>query len=355
MAEHVSLSKIAIVTEGGSQIGFGHIYRSINLAEQLRSDAIPLFLTQSDESVASRIRHFGFRTTRCKTNEEILDTLSQIKPTVVVFDEPHLSATLIRSTRAALGETRIIVFDNFFTPAVNRCIDIIVNALTSRDFKNEFINDEDSNTRYYFGPRYLVLKDDFFLDSFEQQTQARYSHKKTVLLTFGGGDYADLTTRALNHILKLNEEMRIQILIGPGYTHLKKLNAVIQANQDYRGHIEVDQDSTNMAERMRDADVIFTSPGLSMFEALRLRKPVIAVYQNELQRADFKNFPLKCIVEQSDMSHMDALLEDVEHFDQDGVDKLQIGEGRTEVLQAIRNLLAPSKYSISNQRTYRVK
>jgi spore coat polysaccharide biosynthesis predicted glycosyltransferase SpsG len=346
MAEHVSVSKIAFVTEGGTKIGFGHVYRSVNLAEQLRSDAIPLFLTQSDESVAAKIRHFGFRTTRCKSNEEILDALSQIKPTVVVFDEPHLSATLIRSVRAALGETRIIVFDNFFTPAVNSCVDVIVNALISCDFKNEFIYDENSNTRYYFGPRYLVLNEDFFLDSFEQQTQARYSHKKTVLLTFGGGDYADLTTRALNHILKLDEEMRIQILIGPGYTHLKKLNAVIQANQDYGVQIEVDKDVNNVAERMRDADVVITSPGLSMFEALRLRKRVIAVHQNELQKADYKNFPLKCIVEQSDMSHMAALLEDLEHFDQDSVDKLQIGEGRTEVLQAIRNLLSPSKYSI---------
>jgi UDP-2,4-diacetamido-2,4,6-trideoxy-beta-L-altropyranose hydrolase len=350
MAEHVSLSKIAIVTEGGSQIGFGHISRSVILAEQLRSDAILLFLTKSEESVAARIRRCGFSTTRCKTNEEIFDALSEIKPTVAVFDAPHLSATLIESIRATLVETRIIVFDNFFAPAVNRCVDLIVNALTASDFKNEVIYDEDSNTRYYLGPRYLVLKEDFFLDSFEQKTQAGHSHKKTVLLTFGGGDYADLTTLALNHILRLDEEMQIHILIGPGYTHLKKLNAAIQANQDYEGQIEVDKDVDNVAERMRKADVVITAPGLSMFEALRLRKPVIAVYQNELQRAVYKNFPLKCIIEPSDMSRLDALLEDAEHFDQDSVDKLQIGEGRTEVLQSIRYFLSPKKSSTLRQR-----
>ncbi|MGA3198919.1 MAG: hypothetical protein ABSD89_05880 [Halobacteriota archaeon] len=339
MTEHIKLSQIAIVTEGGAQIGWGHVYRSTTLAEELRSDALLFFLTKSDESIATRIRHAGFRTTSCETDEDIVETLSQIKPTVIVFDVPRLSPQVIESIRATLDpETRITVFDSGFASAVYKDVDIVVNA-AGGDFKNECIYDEDTNTQYYRGPRYLVLQDDCFFDHVEQRT--RVDQKKRLLLIFGASDHADLTSRALAHILRLDEEMRIHIVVGPGYGHLKELNALIQAHQGYGGRIDVDKDVPNVAELMRDADVVITSPGLSMFEALRLRKPVIAVYQNDYQKTVYKGFPLRCLIEQSDMARIGTFLQEGDCYDQDEIDKLSVGEGKSEILQAIRNFLPP--------------
>jgi UDP-2,4-diacetamido-2,4,6-trideoxy-beta-L-altropyranose hydrolase len=338
--EHVKVSKIALVTEGGPQIGMGHVYRSTTIAEELRGDALLLFLTKSDDAIA-RIRRSGFNATLCKTDEEILGRLSQIGPTMIILDAPQLSARFIENIRATLDvETRIVVFDAHFAPEINRQIDVIVNAILRGDFANEFIYDQDVNTQYYFGPRYLVLRPEFF-NSVKQRPRLNHPHEKKLLLLFGGGDYANLTTRTLDRILRFDKERCIHIIVGPAFGHLEELNAVIQAHTSDSSRIKVDKDATNVGELMNNADVVITSPGLSMFEALRLRKTVIAIYQNEFQKVVYKNFPLKCIVEQSDISHIDALLEDFEHFDQDGVDKLQIGEGKTALLQAIRNFLSP--------------
>ena len=41
---------------------------------------------------------------------------------------------------------------------------------------------------------------------------------------------------------------------------------------------------TNVAELMYNSDLVLSSPGLSMFEALKVNTPVISFWQSELQR-----------------------------------------------------------------------
>ena len=326
------------MTEGGSQIGMGHVYRSITLAEELHADAISVFLTKRNEAVAT-IARSGFDVVVCKTDEEILGRLTQISPSVIVFDEPNLSARLIENTRASLGEeTRIIVFDNYFAPDVNKRVDVVVNALVGEDFKNESVYDADADTQYYLGPKYLILRPEFFT-RFEQRTRLDHPSEKRLLLFFGGADYSNLTTRMLDHVLRFDKEMRVHIIVGPAFGHFGELNAVIQSDKGERGRIKVDRDVTNVQELMSNADAIITSPGLSMFEALRLGKRAIAIYQNDYQRAVYKNFPIKCIIEQSDVSRIDSFVQGVDDYDEDDINKLEIGEGKTELLLAIKNFI----------------
>jgi len=343
MTEGDELPKIVIVTEGGSMIGMGHVYRSITLAQALRSDAILHFLTRSDKAIAEKIERSGFNATRCETDEEILNRLNQASPSVITFDVPQLSARLIEQIRTILGqETSIVVFDNYSAPDVNRHIDVVVNALVRGDFENKFVYDKDANTRYYFGPKYLILRDEFFFP-FEQPPRLSHPHEKRLLLFFGGGDYANLTTSTLDHVLNSYKEAHVHIIIGPAFSHLKELEVLIQAHKGDRSRIKVNKDVANVAELMGNVDVVITSPGVSMFEALRLRKPVIAIYQNDYQKAVYKNFPLKCIIEQSEAWRIDILLQEVDNYDPEYVDKLKIGEGKSELLQVIRGLLSPNK------------
>lgn len=86
-----------------------------------------------------------------------------------------------------------------------------------------------------------------------------------------------------------------------------------------------------MAELMKDNDLIITSPGMTMFEALFLGIPVVVLYQNELQRECYDDY-LKKISK----THLNPLKEgyfiDAEHTD------LHIGKGKFEIIEAITNI-----------------
>lgn len=287
--------KIAFITDGGLEMGMGHIYRSITLAEELRDKAEIYFLTKSDEIVIDKIKNGGFNILKLKNDDEAIDRLKEISPNTVIIDRLNLDEYFVKRLKDNLN-TKVVIFDNLST--ANKHADVVVNAIVGSNFKNKQFLDSNTNTLYLYGPKYLILRKEFY--EFMKKPKKSNEEVKKVLLIFGGSDPSNLTSMVLNELLGLRFNFEIDVVLGLVFSYNHELNDVLNKYGSKKWNVKIYRDVENIAELMYNADLVITSPGLSMFEAFCVGTPIIAVCQNDEQRNVYRNFSICPILDSFD-------------------------------------------------------
>jgi UDP-2,4-diacetamido-2,4,6-trideoxy-beta-L-altropyranose hydrolase len=323
---------IAFITDGGLEMGMGHVQQSITLAKELRDRAEICFLTKSDEIVVNQIEKAGFNTVRLRNDNAILNHLREIKPDMVIIDKLDVDEDFARKLKNDL-RTKLAIFTNL--TSANRYADIAVTADIGSNFRNVRFLDTGTGTLHFHGVKYWILKEDFYVIKRTSQP----SKTGEVLLIFGGSDPSNLTSLVLNELLGLSQEFKIDVILGAYFKYHAELNQVLAEHETRKQNISLYQNVNNVAESMSRADLVITSPGLSAFEALRVGTPVIIIPQNSLQRDTYQGF-IK-VLNKEDITRLDYMIktEDFVSPDDKFIKGLEIGEGKKEIVSELIKLL----------------
>lgn len=144
-------------------------------------------------------------------------------------------------------------------------------------------------TRCLFGLENLILDRKFRDLATSVRPGKENNGLRTCLLTFGGSDPNNLTTKVLKAIEGINFQFETCIVvIGAMYDHTKSLKKFINSSTL---PIKLFQDVDNMQELMCSCDVAFVSGGTTNWELGALNKPFIVfpAGKREYQSADFLN------------------------------------------------------------------
>jgi len=319
--------KIAFLVEGGLEMGMGHVYRSLALAEELRDKGEVWFLTSSSHEVVKKILGNGFKALSLENDVNILARLVEMEPKIIIIDKLEVQEAFAKKLRE-LVDAKLVIFGN--TSGANKYAHVVVNAHVGSGFKNKRIIDPDTQTLYLYGPRYVVLRKEF---SSLKTGRKRRNKLQGILLIFGGADPSNLTSKVLRKLISTKTNFKLDVLVGPLFPYRTELEEVIRSQPGK--DVSVYRDVKNVAAFMLDSDLVITSPGSSMYEALFVGTPVIAISQSEFQRTVFsKYFP---VLEEKDL----AKLEDIIYNEQfikptdEYVVKLDIGRGKKEIVEAI--------------------
>lgn len=310
-------------------MGMGHVQRSIALAEELRSSADICFLTNNDETVVGQVARAQFTGFPLTGEDEITDWLRSTKPDTVIIDRLDVPEQFAREMKHDL-HLRIVIFGNL--SAANRYADVVVNAAIGTGLKNSRSWNATTRTLYLSGPRYLVLRREFTESADQRKTPG--SRVDRILLLFGGSDPSSLTSAVLDQLLRLQEDFTIDVILGARFVYFDQLNEVLEQHRARARCVTVHRDIGNVAELMRAVDLVITSPGLSLFEALRVGTPAIAIGQSSLQQSWFEGgLP---ILERAEIGILGSRISQRTFLDPDSVfvRELHIGEGRMEVVEA---------------------
>jgi UDP-2,4-diacetamido-2,4,6-trideoxy-beta-L-altropyranose hydrolase len=320
--------KIAFITDGGNEMGMGHVMRSLALSAEIAQSNDVFFITSSDTSVQNLIASKGFMVNYSSDFQKTVDILSTTQAKVVIIDRVTVDEELAKRIKDSIG-ARIIIMDS--KTEANQWADVVVNGLLTTEFNNEHLLDETTSTEYYCGPKYLILKPEFA--HYSKDKVADPLNAKRVLLIFGGSDPLNLTDQTLRGLLHIqNQEYEIDVIIGPKFVFKDKVVRTIKEH-DLGGRVHLFQNPENVAEIMWKNELIFTSPGLSMFEGLVVGSNVIVSPQNELQRRvydylfrNYNNVPeiFRFFDESFMLTQKERKVQDME-----------IGSGRAEVIKAI--------------------
>lgn len=250
------------------QLGFGHIYRSINLADHLKPNRIHFALEDfggARQILSSRgYKNVNLLEKGISLDSDIKETISLIKKKkidILIIDRFKLKNRYVRELSkivktVVISDLRIIDF-----PA-----HLVINGFIG--FSNQ-IRTNRYGAKCVVGPRYQILNRNF---------TKKISAKKqiTLLATFGGFDENNIIEHLLTAAEKYLKQIKIKIILGPGTTKTRKM---IEFEKKYKNNLMFINKTKLMHREISQARFGICSGGVTSYEFAAFGVPFAIVSQ----------------------------------------------------------------------------
>lgn len=273
------MTTVVFRTDADQEIGFGHITRSLSVADALTEYGHePVFVTSRSGSVKSWIaarRDYDVLT--FGKSESETEKIFERGPGLVVFDVRDTEHKLMAAVKEVgcfivtfedLGEGRYLA-------------DLVIDSnLTEKTNPKKM----ETKTRYLLGPDYAVISDEC---QKARKGSRQFGELTRILLSFGGSDPAGITPNAVRALAHLNSDIDIELITGPAFAQSKALGrALLEVSRNF---LVVDS-PPDFPTRLRSADLGIISGGVTLCEAAYLGLPTIVIAQNKHQLSNAEPF-----------------------------------------------------------------
>ena len=246
--------------DGGSGIGFGHIFRCLALAEQLREQygcGITFAMAKEQKGFVT-VQNAGYKINLIDSGTEE-DSLGQlvrrINPDVMIFDSlSELNNRVIDRWRK---EDRLIV-----------TVDDPTNKRISADLafyppvpQVQEMNWDGFPGELFSGWQWVLLRKEFI--GSRDNSSRDQTDQPVVLVTMGGSDPKGLTLKAVEALEDLDQNIRVLVLLGPGFMHKEQIETKLECSQlQYRVYENCSEPGCMFAK----ADLAVASFGVTAYE-----------------------------------------------------------------------------------------
>jgi spore coat polysaccharide biosynthesis predicted glycosyltransferase SpsG/CMP-N-acetylneuraminic acid synthetase len=275
--------RVLFRVDGGRDMGMGHVYRSLAIAEALRAssraDVAFLMKAEHGEAILTVSRAgYPVRVAADEQAETFFEHARDFAPEIVINDlhSPGREAPYLRAL-SHLGATTVNLVD---TP----------HDLESTDHYEQVIVSVMHEARetpegFYAGPKYAILREHFH--GREKELRERPG---MVLLTFGGSDPQQLTVKAARALRGLDPRVEVVAVAGPAFSCREAFEALQAALIDDRRVPLINEAGGHIADLMLEADLVLCSGGMSVYEIAALGTPGLVLGQNMREDARMRAF-----------------------------------------------------------------
>lgn len=261
---YLKRKKILFVVSGYTEIGLGHVYNTLSIANDILNHHIE-FLVDKKSTLAYETISSKNYSVHMQKNNNIIDDIKRLSPDVVINDRLDTNYDYMIQLKA-LGIKKIVNFEDLGEGS--RMADLVINAIYP---------EKEILPGHYFGHKYFALRDEFLMI----KRKAVSEKVKKVLITFGGVDPNNYTLKVTECIYDYCNEHGIEINIIAGFGY--KMYGSIEKFKNAKVHKNV----TNISEYMKESDIIFTSAGRTVFEVTSVCVPTIVLSQNDREMTHF--------------------------------------------------------------------
>jgi len=260
--------KIVFRTNGGKNIGLGHIYRCLSLAKALegkKNISDITFISNNDSSEIIFKNSYNF----ILSNDFDETDIKQIKnqsPDVIIFDSYLADDEYLKQLKQI---TKLIIFDDNNDIYNSEIPDRIINGNIHAN-KLNYSNKE----AHFLGPKYLVMREEYWNNTnhIVNETTNKSKQEKTLMITTGGADFNKIMIKFIKSLkgLKINKK----IIIGPAYEeeYIQQIKKEIQNDDNY----ELIHKPNSLKKHIENSDYVLTAAGSTIYEILTLNKiPII--------------------------------------------------------------------------------
>lgn len=258
VADTLERENVAIYVNGNNKRGIGHIYRSLELADEfyVKPD-IYYDINQTQRSAFGQTTH---RLIPVNGIAELFERCKEKNYTIFINDILTTSIDYMIGLRCILPNAKIINFEDDGEGIVKA--DLVFNALLRQS----------PFPQVYAGEKYYISGKTFMF-------YAPITIKKTVrnvFISFGGADPQNYSDRLLAMAAKPQYRSYHFVVVLGRAKH--NVDALMEYNQ--HDNIDVFYDVSNMPELMTKCDIGVTSRGRTGYELAMLGIPSIAMAQN---------------------------------------------------------------------------
>ena len=277
--------KIYIRADGNSEIGLGHVIRSLALAEMLKEAFDCIFVT--------RFLTDYIHTEAGKVCSEIIK---------LPESDDHFNAFL-----SLLSGNEIVVLDNYFFTTDNQqkikskgcqlvCIDdmhdkhfvadVVINHSSTANKKQYSM---ESYTQLCLGMEYALLRKPF-REEIKVTNSQEIKQINSIFVCFGGADCLNLTEKTIEVLLQKNNIKRVFAVIGDANIHAEKLKNDFKDNPMVS--ILTNLSSEEMVRVLKETDLAIVPSSSVLLEVFSIGIPIITGFYAKNQE-EGSNFIVK--------------------------------------------------------------
>ena len=250
---------ILIRTDSSSQIGLGHIMRTLVLAQQYPNDMITFACQDLAGNIMDKIP-YPTHILNSNDPQELIALIHQQKIDMVIFDHYGISS---EHEKIIKEQTHVRIFSLDDTYESHYC-DILLNHNISAD-SNRYIGLVPTHCELRCGSEYTLIRDEF-----KKEKMIPREKKYDLFIAIGGADTANLTTNILK---TLNDSLRICVITTTANAHLDKLKSYCESKSNITLHVN----SNEIAKLLHQSRLAIITPSVMVHEVLFMDIPFVAL------------------------------------------------------------------------------
>lgn len=264
--------KAFIITEGGQDIGFGHITRCASLYEALKRKKINPTLIINDSRAKELLKGKNYRIFNwLKERDKLFKIITNAE--IVIIDS-YLANIAFYDKVSRLVSIPVYIDD---TKRLDYPKGVVVNGSV---YAEEINYPKKENITYLLGARYIPLRKEFWAVPDKKIKKSI----KNILITFGGNDARNITTKILDFLNREYPDLIKNVIIGRGFKNVEAIRKLKTEKTNFIFYPDV----RIMKNLMVGSDVAISGGGQTLYELARVGVPTIAVAVSENQLGNVK-------------------------------------------------------------------
>ncbi len=261
---YLNRKKVLFVVSGYKEIGLGHVYNVLAIADELSNYELHFLVDKKSELAFQKIKENNFNVT-IQDKDSLSKCVIDLKPQLVINDILDTNVDYMEKLKE--NKLKVMNFEDLGEGSVYA--DVVVNAM--------YESNKTYRKNMYFGSDYFCLKTEFYFTNPKKFSTV----VSNIVISFGGVDPNNLTLLCLHSIYDfcVSNNIEICVVTGLGY----KLH---QTLSEYE-RIKIIKNTSQISTYFNKADIIFTSGGRTTFEAAILGKPTIVLCQNDREMTHY--------------------------------------------------------------------
>lgn len=310
------INRIIIFTEGGDNIGFGHITRCSALYEEIESRNIEVLFVIFGKNIDDLLKGKKYLNKDWK-DKEFLKTF--LKEDDYIIIDSYLADIEIYKFISGSTKKCLYIDDN---NRISYPKGIILNPVLYDDvvYKTENI--------VLQGKDYIILRKEF-LETITDTVEKNID----VLITLGGTDIRNLTPKLLQIIKRINSKLKIAVVIGKAFDNIEKIEKEKNDNIEFYYNLS----ALEMKEIILKSKNIICGCGQSLNEMLILQANFLPILIADNQKRNY-NFLIKMEIINELLSWKNILKKEyiLKNFIKFGLkNKLIINNGTKKIIDSL--------------------
>jgi UDP-2,4-diacetamido-2,4,6-trideoxy-beta-L-altropyranose hydrolase len=280
--------KVLFRTDSSKQIGTGHVIRSLNLAQKLRSygHEVKFVCRDLESNIINSIINHGFKVFLLKKDklnrenndelfhnswletswendaQETINVLDEYQADWVVVDHYAIDYKWENMVRGA-ANAKIFVIDDLADRRHNCEAILDQNVLLAQDIQYKDLIPK--NCKKFLGPEYALIKEDFWIE------RKANLLNNTAFIFFGGIDLPGATLKVLQVLININFTGAVNVVCGSPNPKIKDIQEVCRNNKNFKLFIN----TNNVANIISNCSFGIAAGGVNTWERCALALPTL--------------------------------------------------------------------------------
>ena len=274
--------KALILSEGGRDIGFGHIARCTSLYQLFGEIGIASeFMVNGDESVTNLLKGKNYQIIDWLKNRE--EVFYVIRDVDIVIVDSYLADYGFYKKISKLVKIPVYIGSNKRLRYPRGMV--VKESLYAEELKYP----ARKSIVYLLGPKYAMLRREFF-EVPEKEIKKRI---ESALITFGSNDLHSLIPMVMKLLDESYPELIKNVVIGNAFHNIKDIEAL----KNRQTNLIYSPDAEGMRKVMLASDICISAGGQTLYELARVGVPTIGICSAEEQKRNLESWQKNGFIE----------------------------------------------------------